>query len=294
MKLTRREMLKATAASGVALAGGAIAVGCGNDVGPAPLTPPIRVTNSGKLIIPIAMYPDIQKVGGALTVPLLPPLLPVAGVDVQRLPQQLLVVHRPKDMGPEFVATTSICPHQACPLGYNQHDDLIECPCHASRFRSVPDPNVPASCSGQVVHLPAKANLQVWQVDFDLVQLSINLSSTGGCNVLPPIIGGQVTVPLASYPGLGNIGGFVVGTPMGFSGPIILIRSDATTVIALDATCTHMDCPVAFSQANDDLECPCHGSTYDLNGMVTMGPAKRALKKYATTFDGVNVVVTIP
>jgi Rieske Fe-S protein len=296
MKLTRREFVKASVASGAALAGGVITVGCGNNVAPAPLALPVQVTASGKAQVPWAQYPDIQHVGGALTVPLLRPAMPLPDFDASHLPPAILVLHRPKDMGPEYIATTSACPHQACPLGYNGQDDRIECPCHASAFRTVPDPNTPKSCSGQVVHLPAASDLIVYPTTFDGSQtLTIDLSTPGGCSTpLPPVVNNTVTVTVAQFPQLAMPGGFVVGTPTGgATGPIIIIRSDATTVAALSATCTHMDCPVAWVQKDLALECPCHGSQYSIDGHVTVGPAKFPLTKYGVTFDGMTIVISV-
>ncbi len=296
MKLTRREFVKASVASGAALAGGVIVVGCGNDVSPAPLAQPVRVTSSGKALVPWAQYPDIQHVGGALTVPLEAPAMPMAGFDPTTMPSQILVLHRPKDMGPEYITTTSLCPHQACPLGYNAQDDLVECPCHSSRFRTVPDPNTPKSCSGQVVHLPAVADLTVFPTTFDGSQtLTIDLSTPSGCSTpLPPVVSGTVTVTVAQFPQLAMTGGFVVGTPAGGkTGPIIIVRTDATNVAALSATCTHMDCPVAWVQKDLAFECPCHGSQYSVDGQVTVGPAKFPLTKFGVTFDGMTIVITV-
>ena len=47
-------------------------------------------------------------------------------------------------------------------------------------------------------------------------------------------------------------------------------------VVAFSAVCTHRGCTVA--PGDDALECPCHGSTYDLTtGENTGGPAPRPL-----------------
>ena len=73
----------------------------------------------------------------------------------------------------------------------------------------------------------------------------------------------------------------------------IVVRSADTTYHAFTAVCTHEGCFVAnFSDGK--LVCPCHGSTYDLNGNVVVGPAMLPLTKYATAFDAVNneLVVT--
>ena len=58
--------------------------------------------------------------------------------------------------------------------------------------------------------------------------------------------------------------------------PAYLIRSgDAIRLVS--ATCTHANCRVAWQAGERHFRCPCHGGTYDLNGMVLSGPPPRAL-----------------
>ena len=40
------------------------------------------------------------------------------------------------------------------------------------------------------------------------------------------------------------------------------------------------------------LHCPCHGSSFSLDGTVTAGPATTSLLRYTAEFDGSTVVVT--
>lgn len=57
----------------------------------------------------------------------------------------------------------------------------------------------------------------------------------------------------------------------------LLIRRDKQ-IWALSSICTHKGCKVRVA---DDLSlfCKCHGSTFDRNGHVTKGPAKRDLPR---------------
>ena len=61
---------------------------------------------------------------------------------------------------------------------------------------------------------------------------------------------------------------------------ILFIRDTETTVRALDPTCTHKGCIVAFNKAANRIECPCHHSAFDMEGRVLAGPARRGLKNY--------------
>jgi cytochrome b6-f complex iron-sulfur subunit len=51
------------------------------------------------------------------------------------------------------------------------------------------------------------------------------------------------------------------------------------TVLALDDRCTHLGCRQKWNPEKLAFECPCHGSEFDLQGMVTRGPATRALPR---------------
>src|SRR6516225_12356882 len=59
-----------------------------------------------------------------------------------------------------------------------------------------------------------------------------------------------------------------------------VIRSGAK-LIALSAYCTHRKCKLR-AESDHSFSCTCHGSTFDPNGKVTEGPAKRDLTALPT------------
>jgi len=67
--------------------------------------------------------------------------------------------------------------------------------------------------------------------------------------------------------------------------PAVLIRGDRGFT-ALGLVCSHLGCTV--ESGADVFSCPCHGSTYDLKGNVTRGPATKPLSAFRveTTGDG--------
>jgi len=58
----------------------------------------------------------------------------------------------------------------------------------------------------------------------------------------------------------------------------VFLGKDANGIYAMDASCTHFGGLPAIGASA--LTCPCHGSTFDLNGAVTGGPASTNLKHY--------------
>ncbi|MGN6612277.1 MAG: Rieske (2Fe-2S) protein [Angustibacter sp.] len=70
---------------------------------------------------------------------------------------------------------------------------------------------------------------------------------------------------------------------------VIVSQPKAGEVVAFSAICTHMGCTVA--PAKGILQCPCHGSTYDLaTGKNTGGPAPRPLSAISVSVKEGSVV----
>ena len=55
--------------------------------------------------------------------------------------------------------------------------------------------------------------------------------------------------------------------------PIAVHRTAAGQLQAVDATCTHLGCLVAWNDAETSWDCPCHGSRFAPTGEVLTGPA---------------------
>lgn len=111
---------------------------------------------------------------------------------------------------------------------------------------------------------------------------------------LPPVTNKTIVVPLADFSDLMKVGGSVVGKSVGYPNAIVIAHVSDGMFAALDALCTHAGCNVGYNALNLSLDCPCHGSTYELDGTVIGGPAPRPLKKFTASSDGTNVTVTLP
>lgn len=59
-----------------------------------------------------------------------------------------------------------------------------------------------------------------------------------------------------------------------------VIRKDDAEVIALAPMCTHLGCAYHWVEKTNEFLCPCHTSTFSIDGKVLTGPAPRALDRY--------------
>lgn len=105
--------------------------------------------------------------------------------------------------------------------------------------------------------------------------------------------GGATDGGAAASGGLAALADVPVGGAVAAEGPdgkpVIVAQPTKGEVVAFSAICTHQGCTVA--PAGKILQCPCHGSTYDLaTGKNTGGPAPRPLTEIAVTVKDGEVV----
>lgn len=98
--------------------------------------------------------------------------------------------------------------------------------------------------------------------------------------------GDDTVVKLADNAALTKVGGSVK-----INDELMLIRKSESTFIAVKTICTHKGCDVELE--GDKFVCPCHGSEFTIDGVVTQGPATKNLKIFETIFDSGNGTVTI-
>jgi cytochrome b6-f complex iron-sulfur subunit len=75
-------------------------------------------------------------------------------------------------------------------------------------------------------------------------------------------------------------------------GTFLIARTAQDSFTALTATCTHEGCTVT-GFADSRFVCPCHGSQYNTNGTVAVGPASRSLQQYPTQFANGLLTFTV-
>ncbi len=71
---------------------------------------------------------------------------------------------------------------------------------------------------------------------------------------------------------------------------IVVNQNDGIRVFS--SRCTHLGCKIN-GQSGNSLLCPCHGSSFNLSGDVTRGPAIRALENLSFELSDDNKTITV-
>jgi Rieske Fe-S protein len=98
------------------------------------------------------------------------------------------------------------------------------------------------------------------------------------------------TVKIAEYQGLDKAGGFVLmkNTPQG---DILIVNSGDGQFAAMSNVCPHRKCRVEVKNPTL-IQCPCHGSTYKIDGTHVSGPANKSLKKFRARAEAGIITVS--
>ena len=74
---------------------------------------------------------------------------------------------------------------------------------------------------------------------------------------------------------------------------IAVVRNpnDVTKVLAVNATCTHKGCTVAWKSASTEFVCPCHDAKFAADGAVRQGPADKPLQSFPAKIENGQVLV---
>ena len=103
----------------------------------------------------------------------------------------------------------------------------------------------------------------------------------------PPAPGGTAAGPAA------NVIAKTADVPVG-SGVIVdkvvVTQPTAGVFKGFSSTCTHKGCTVD-KIADGTIDCPCHGSKFNLDGSIANGPATKPLAAEAVTVQGDSIVL---
>jgi Rieske Fe-S protein len=71
---------------------------------------------------------------------------------------------------------------------------------------------------------------------------------------------------------------------------IVVTQASPGVFAGFSSTCTHAGCTVA-EVADGTINCPCHGSKFNLDGTVANGPATRPLEAKTVTVQGDSIIL---
>lgn len=150
-------------------------------------------------------------------------------------------------------------------------------------------------------HIPQlhEATRRQWVKQFLLGTASVLCGTAGSSRLLAEVLStgpgaGIIRLKASSFPALANPGGSIQLKFINYIEPLTLNRVTADRFVALDSICTHAGCTVSrFVVANNRMTCPCHGSRYDIEGRVILGPAVEPLNRFATTYDVPSDIICI-
>jgi Rieske Fe-S protein len=110
---------------------------------------------------------------------------------------------------------------------------------------------------------------------------------SGTTTAAPPTTGGTAAAPAA------NVIAKTADVPVG-SGVIVdkvvVTQPTAGVFKGFSSTCTHKGCTVD-KIADGTIDCPCHGSKFNLDGSVAKGPAQKPLEVQAIAVEGDSIVL---
>lgn len=70
-----------------------------------------------------------------------------------------------------------------------------------------------------------------------------------------------------------------------------VVRTSPKDVVAFTPQCTHLGCAYHWDDRNKEFLCPCHTSTFGLDGRVLTGPAPRPLDRYEIKIAGSKLLI---
>jgi len=70
-----------------------------------------------------------------------------------------------------------------------------------------------------------------------------------------------------------------------------VVKMAENRVVAFSPKCPHLGCAYHWVAKQNEFLCPCHDSTFSLEGQVLSGPAQRALDRFEVKVEGDKVLL---
>lgn len=121
--------------------------------------------------------------------------------------------------------------------------------------------------------------------------ITMAASTAVGCATYgkPPA---ETSAPSAAVPGVSAIAK-TADVPVGSGvivGDVVITQPTAGDFQGFSTVCTHAGCTVS-EVVGKSINCPCHGSSFNLDGTVAKGPAKRPLDAKPIAVQGESITL---
>jgi menaquinol-cytochrome c reductase iron-sulfur subunit len=70
-----------------------------------------------------------------------------------------------------------------------------------------------------------------------------------------------------------------------------VVKLSDKEIVAYGPQCPHLGCAYHWDQKNNEFLCPCHASTFSIDGKVLSGPAPRPLDRYEVKIEGNSLLL---
>ena len=101
--------------------------------------------------------------------------------------------------------------------------------------------------------------------------------------------GNSATIKVSGQPALANVGGVALVTLAG--NPFAIVRTGATTFLALSRVCPHQGSIV--NKTSNGFLCPNHGAQFSSTGTWVGGQRTTSLRSYTTAYDAATDTLTL-
>jgi cytochrome b6-f complex iron-sulfur subunit len=113
---------------------------------------------------------------------------------------------------------------------------------------------------------------------------------TSGAVVCAQKLGcGGITLPLKVDAGPASK--FALPSLQEVGGTAVAVGRDANGLYAMTLVCTHSGCDMTGGVSLHEIDCGCHGSVFNGNGVVLRGPATTPLQHFAIELDASGNVI---
>jgi cytochrome b6-f complex iron-sulfur subunit len=160
----------------------------------------------------------------------------------------------------------------------------------ASEFDSPSTPQkssvAPSSCS-----LDRRGFLQIVAGGLGVAILSGCAGSSDGTSASTAPLAAEAVGKEWKIPGAASLqAGQAIAFEWPSKTPGLIFATQDGKLHAVSAKCTHAGCTVQWKEKGE-FDCPCHGSRFDVNGKVLLGPATKPLPTFAVRKQGDDVLL---